>query len=116
MPFSDAGRGVSARLEDFRDGDFVGVQDGMPGLLVTHLGHANRIAAGHQCRPGDSTDGLHVEIGEPGTLSGHAIEIGRFDQRRSVAADVVVALIVGEEDDEVRRPLGGGGEGRDECG
>ncbi|GEM_PF-2136916 len=44
----------------------------------------------------------YVEIGEADALGGHAVDAGRVDLLGSVAAEVLVALIVDEDEDEVR--------------
>ena len=45
----------------------------------------------------------------PDSLGGHAVEVRGADRRVAVAAEVAVAEIVGKDDDDVRRPVGGEG-------
>ncbi|KKM68564.1 hypothetical protein LCGC14_1459620 [marine sediment metagenome] len=45
-----------------------------------------------------------LEVGELHALGGHAIDVGRLEPFGSVAAEILIALIIGEQDDDVRRP------------
>src|SRR5262245_50645860 len=45
-----------------------------------------------------------VEVRPSLTLCGHAIEVWRPDRRMPLAAEIAVALIVRDHDDDVRRP------------
>ena len=53
-----------------------------------------------------------MEIGEADALAGQAVEVGRLDAFRAETAEVVVALVVREDDDEIGRPLRGLGAAR----
>jgi hypothetical protein len=46
-----------------------------------------------------------VEIGEASALLGEPVEVWSLDVRRAEAAKVLVALVIGEDHDEVR-PIG----------
>jgi len=105
VPLAHQRGGVSPALQDFGKCDFVGMEDGVAVLAVVDLGHADRVASGEQGRPRHAADRLHVEVRKPHPLRGHAVEVRCLDERRAVAADVVVSQVVGEEDDEVRGAL-----------
>jgi hypothetical protein len=53
----------------------------------------------------------HVEVSEADALAGHAIQIRRLDPLVAKAAQIAIAKIIGEDDDDVRRPLGSVGVG-----
>ena len=119
VPFADHLRGIAERLEQIGDGDFVGVQANV-GARSEYAGHAQTwlIAACHQRSPRGRADAVGgVEAREADALCGQAVDGGTLDVRRAVAAQVLVALIVGEDQHHVgalcvgscRRP------GNDEC-
>jgi len=58
--------------------------------------------------------GRRLGAGDPPTLAREAIQIRRAHQRRigAIGADAPVAVVVAEDDDDVRRGCGRGGEGR----
>ena len=78
----------------------------MPTLL-SWLSAPNRltrlaVAAGHERRARRGADRLRdVEAGEARSLGRQAIEIRRLECLCAKAADVAVALIVGEDEDDV---------------
>ena len=47
--------------------------------------------------------GIAVILGELQPLGGHPVEVRRADRRMPVAAQVAVAQVVGQQDDQVRR-------------
>ena len=47
-----------------------------------------------------------MEIGEDAALRRHAVEVGRFVSRRAERADIGVAHVVDEDDDDIGRALG----------
>ena len=51
-----------------------------------------------------------VKVGETHSLARHAVEVGCFDIRGTKTAHVLIALVVGENDDEVWALRQGGGE------
>src|SRR5262245_58662182 len=68
---------------------------------------AIRIAAGQQRGARGGADGLrYVEVGEADPVLGHLIEMGRANSLVAITAEVAVAKIVGEDDDEVGWRLG----------
>ena len=47
-----------------------------------------------------------MKIGEPATLLRHAVEVGRFEAFRTEDADIGIALIIGENNHDVRQSCG----------
>jgi hypothetical protein len=61
-----------------------------------------RITSGHQRRAGRGAHGrANVKIRESHTLCGHVVEMRRFKSLRPEAADVGIAQVIGENDNEV---------------
>ena len=111
VPLPNAGGGVATFLQDLSQGDLVGVQPSR-GRWEEDAGesHAHRVAAGHECRAGRAADGGRcVVVGEPGALGGEPVDVRCLDLlearalvRGPIAPDVVVAEVIGEDDDDVR--------------
>ena len=107
---------VAGGLEDLGEGDaaaveVAGVARGMD-LRIDHVADAGlvRVEAGEQRRAAGAAAGGVVEMGEAHAFFGEGVEVGRADFAAE-AADIGVAEIVGEEDDDVRgRLVCGGGE------
>jgi hypothetical protein len=53
-----------------------------------------------------------VEIGEAHALGVEEVEVGRLEDGISVGGEIAVALIIGEDEENVRTLGGGGGGGR----
>ena len=117
VPLADARGGVAERLEVVGDGDLFRVQAALASGKEDVLFHADalRVATGQQARPRRGADraGDH-EVGELPSLLRHPVDVRRLDRLRTEAAEVVVALVVGEDDDEVRTGRLGGGAERNE--
>ena len=65
---------------------------------------ALRVATGHQADAGRGADGSRrMEVGEDAALVGHVVEMGRLVGLRAERADIGVAHVVDEDDDDVRR-------------
>ena len=63
---------------------------------------ALRVPPGQQCRPRRGTHGQsHIEAGEPSTLFGHLIDTRRLVLRCPETANVGIAQVVVEDDDNV---------------
>ena len=121
VPFAEDGGGVAALFDQFGEGHFVGADadfGARPKRAVD--ADAVRVAAGQQAATRGGADRLrHVEIAEDAALRGQAIEVRRDEAFRAENADIGVALVVGEDDDDVGE-LGagggaGGGVGESEC-
>ena len=62
------------------------------------------IASCHEGGPRRAANRLGgVEIGESHTVGGEAVDVRRFDVFRSVTAEVSIPLVIGEDEDDVRR-------------
>ena len=110
VPLADAGGGVALGLESLGQRDLVGRQpaggvgEQHAARCRWHMPAADRQPAGEQRRPARRADlGRRVELREPHALGGHAVEVRRADGRVAVAAEVAVAEVVGEDDDDVGR-------------
>ena len=109
-----AGR-VAPRLQQLGDRDLVERQ-ALRGVVAKHLRRAaagdavhaaaDRQAAGEQRRPARRAHRLDVEAGPLLPLGGHRVEPRRADVRAAERAEVAVAQVVGEDDDDVRRGRG----------
>ncbi|OPZ22818.1 MAG: hypothetical protein BWZ10_00236 [candidate division BRC1 bacterium ADurb.BinA364] len=109
VPFADAGRGIAAVAQDFGDGALARIE-ARPRARREHAGDADadRIAARHQRGARRRTDGRgDIERRQSHAFGGHAVDVRRFDIRRAEAAQVLIALVVGEDQHEIRRTAGG---------
>ncbi len=105
VPLSNTSGGVAKRFEMICQSVFGGIQ-AVIGCGEKHVfvqSDALRVAPGEQSSTGRRADGAgHHEAGEPATFLRQAVEVGRLDRFRSEATKVVVSLIIGEDDDEIR--------------
>ena len=123
VPFADQSGGVAGVLQRLGQGHFGGGQaaggDGAEDaeLIVGHAG-ADGVASGHESGAARGADlGGGIELREAQAFGGHTIQIRRLDRRVAVAAEVAVAEVVGQDDDDVRLRGGVGADGeRDEQG
>ena len=116
VPLAENRSRVTAVFEDLREEFFLGVKTG-GARVVEGATHADAVgvATRHECGARGGADGLgHVETGEARALSGEAIDVRRLDILGSVAAEVAVAEVIGEDENNVwwRR----GGRGGEQCG
>ena len=74
-------------------------------LDVAALGHARRIAPGHQRGARRPADRLRVEVREPHAFSGHLVEVRRADQWRAETTDILITLVVCKNEHKVRWSL-----------
>ena len=73
------------------------------GRGILHHAAAKRIAARHQRRPRRGAERRRaVELRQPRPFGRHAVEVRRFELRMAVAAEVAVAEVVGQDEDDVR--------------
>ena len=105
IPFADAGGLVSGLPDQFGPGEFRG-------------GHApafaaDWVAAGKESRAGRTADGLGIEVGELGALRRELIEARGLVRFGAETGEVGIALIIGEDDQDVGFRWGelGGGDG-----
>ena len=103
VPLADHRRLVADVLQRLRQRALVGRQAvGVAGEDHQRLqAVAHRIAAGHQRRARRRADGLAVERLEPHAALGQRVDVRRLDLAAAIA-EVGVAEVVGEDDDDVR--------------
>jgi hypothetical protein len=96
---------VAGGLEDLGDG---GRLQAHPLAFVDGVRDArlHLVPPGHDRAPRGRARGADVEILEPDTLIVHAVHVGRLDLGVAVGGDVAVALVVGQDEDDVG-PLAG---------
>ena len=104
MPLAEDGGGVAALLDQFRQGHFAAADADLgAGPQRAMNADAVRIAARQQpgARGGANRLG-HVEVAEDAALGRQAVEVRRVETFGAEHADIRVALVVGEDDDDVR--------------
>ena len=104
VPFSEAGGGVALSFEVIGDGVLGGIEPAGGGGEEDVLVHFDplRVAAGEEGGSGRGADGRgDHEAGELASFLGEAIDVGRLDFGGAEAAEIAVALVVGEDNDEV---------------
>lgn len=104
VPFSEAGGGVALSFEVIGDGVLGRVEPAGGGGEENVLVHFDPlgIAAGEEGGTGRGADGGgHHETGKFASFFGEAIDVGGLDVGGAKAPEVAVALVVGEDDDEV---------------
>ncbi len=109
VPLADQPRLVAGLLEQRGQGGMFGRQAHgaqAQGLFQPHR-QTVLVAAGDQPRAGGRADrGIGIGLHEPEPLLGQAIDVGGLVVGPAVAADVGVPQVVGQQEDDVRRPGG----------
>ena len=100
MPLAEVAGAVAVVAEDIGHRHFVVAEHVAP-ANGSPAAHTVGIAAGHQRGPSRRAIAVHMEVAEPHGFVGQAIQVRRLDDRIAVAAQVAVALIVGEQDDDI---------------
>src|SRR5690606_37725980 len=103
VPFTD-GRGmVAQRLEHLGDGCLVGVEAVFGGMIERTVdAQPVGVAPREQGGTGGGTNRLcSVEIRKTNAFCGHFIQMGRLNIGRAEYADILVALVVGKDDDDI---------------
>ena len=101
VPLPHAGSAIAGLLENIAHCGLAGIQriaaqkgiDGAGSLIVP---------AGHQRRTRRRADGRGVEMSEAHTFGGEPVDVRRFDMRVAVHAQIEPALIVGQDEHEIR--------------
>ncbi|OHB72155.1 MAG: hypothetical protein A2V70_20800 [Planctomycetes bacterium RBG_13_63_9] len=100
-PFADDARGVAGLLEQLGHGHVLRPQR-HPGVAADQ--RVTGVQPRHQAASRGRTDrAAGIAVRKPHTLLGHAIEVRRPDHLLAVAAEVAIAEIVGQDEDDVRR-------------
>ena len=102
MPLADDGRGVTLRLEQLRQRLFIGIQ----AVVVSRKQHAANShalgdAAGHERGARRRTHRGDVARGELCAFASHLVDVRSGDVFRAEAAEVAVAEVIREDDDDV---------------
>ncbi len=104
VPLADHAGGIAGLLEQRRHRDAPRFDDQRrdarqdarallaPGVLAGHKGVARRRADRRR----------RVRVGEPQPLRGKPIDVRRLDLRRAIAAEVAIADIVGQNEEDIR--------------
>ena len=114
VPLANAHGAVPLLLEDLRHGGFARgkafLRDRLqhPPPRAAHLhAHPSRVTTGHESRSRRRADaGGDAETGQLHALSGHAVQMRRAIDLRSIAPQVSVSQIVGDDQDEIRLRFG----------
>ena len=116
MPFAENPGGVAGGLEHLRQRRRI---QRHPLALQNGVGHAvfHRVTPGHDRRARGRTGRANQEPGKSGGCLVQLVQIRRFDPRMPVRADGSVALVVGNEQDDVRFGASqlGRGQARKQC-
>jgi hypothetical protein len=107
VPLAEDGGGVAKGFDQLGQDRLVGV-DAVAGTVVggTVQPDAVRITSGEQGGPGRSADRLgHIEVREADTLGGHAVQVRGLEALGTVAAHIPISLVVGEDQDDVGKPV-----------
>ncbi len=100
VPLAEQAGPVAAGPKGVGERQFVLVEQGAPADRVPHAG-AVGVVAGVEPRPGGGAGGADVEVGEAHTIGVQGVDAGRLQDRVAVAAEVAVALVVGDDEDHV---------------
>ena len=100
MPFSEERRFVSRGGEGISDRRKHRTHEGAA-RTDTGRAVATRIDSGQQLPARGSAHRRHVEVGQPNTLLGERVQIGRLEYRVLVSRKISIALIVAEYNDHV---------------
>ena len=75
-----------------------------------------RVKSGHELAARGRAHGGDVKVREADAFSMEAIHVGRLEDRIAVTGEVPVALIIGEDDQDIGLERGGVSSGRGEDG
>ena len=103
MPLPDSGRGVARLAEQVGQGELFGADDkGSVTLRHARAGSAERIFACEQTvARGCACGGRGIGVGEACSACRELVYVGRFHTLGAVSAQVAIAEVVGQEDDDV---------------
>jgi hypothetical protein len=111
VPLADAGGCIALRLEGLREGDLAlwqaacGIREQHATAAVAHAA-ANWQTSGQQSGAAGRADRRSdVEIGPSLSFGRHAVQVGGANRWVAVAAEVAIAHVVTEDDNEVGRLL-----------
>ena len=124
LPLADGAGRVAGGAHDLGQGRLVRVQAVVPARRVEFVALPLRVASRHQAGTGRAADGRGDVAGlEPDAAAGEFVDVRGVDDLAAVDADVAVAEVVGQDEDDVGRAaclfggrVGGAAECRDEDG
>ena len=113
MPLAKDGGGVAALFDELRKGHFVAADSDFRAWSECAVNAESIwVAASEQAATGGRADRLrNVEVAEDAALRGESIKIGSDEPFRAEDTNVSVALVVGQNDDDIRQ-FRTGSEGR----
>ena len=102
VPFAENAGGVAGRLENLGDGRSLerqplALEDGVRDAVLELM------PAGHEGRARRRTGRADVKIGETHALVVQPVEIGRFQNRVAVTRQIAVALVIGQNKNDIGR-------------
>ena len=109
MPLAEEGGSVTSAFEHFGHREFLRMRHRVEAFQISGFADADGIGAGHQRGTGNAADGLRVKSLEHQPARRHAIQVRGFDRLGAEASEVLVALVIGEDDDDVGPRCGGVG-------
>ncbi|OPZ16261.1 MAG: hypothetical protein BWZ10_01495 [candidate division BRC1 bacterium ADurb.BinA364] len=101
VPFSETARGVSRAAQHLGDGDFVRAHDFLAPGDPVHSGPQG-VASGQQARARRRTDRIHEKAFEARAFAGQAVEPRRVDARIAMRAHIAPALVVCQDQQNIR--------------
>ena len=102
VPLAEDARAITGILEVFRECFFRGMHHGSTDKGIHHAG-AVIVAARQEAGPGGRADRRHIEALETGAPRVEGIQMGRLEQGMTMDCQIAIALIVGNDDDQVGR-------------
>ncbi len=102
MPFSEVPGSVVRTGEKVGHGRDIGSHH-RAALANGRAAVTHRVPSGHQLAARGRTHGRHVEVRKPHTFGMQPVHVRCLDHRIAVRRDVAVALIIGNDEDDVGR-------------
>ncbi len=103
-PLANGCRPIARLLQNLRNRDVIGLKGDSPAAarVVTDTG-VSRMHPGHQAASRRSTDrAARVRLGETDSFRRHAIDVRSREFSLTVAAQIAITKVVGEDEDDVR--------------
>ena len=105
MPFPEDPSGITRIREDVDHSDLAAVHD-IPAAKRTPHTSAGGVSAGHQRCPRRRTHGVGMEVSEAHGLVVEAVKLRCLQPWVTVAAQVIVALVVRQAHQDIRPVIG----------
>ena len=103
MPFTHTHGGVAQFLEVIGDRVFLGVEPVAAGR-EKYAGHsyARRVTTGQELRTRGGAHRGGIETGELAAFNGHAVEVWRAVELGTVRANIAIAHVINEDENQIR--------------